>query len=45
MRDVWRFNPEVQFLANRGIGVMQANFCGSTGYGQAFWEAGFKQWV
>jgi dipeptidyl aminopeptidase/acylaminoacyl peptidase len=43
-RDVWGFNPEVQFLANRGIGVLQVNFRGSTGYGKAFWQAGFKQW-
>jgi dipeptidyl aminopeptidase/acylaminoacyl peptidase len=43
-RDVWGFNPEVQFFANRGIGVLQINFRGSTGYGKAFWEAGFKQW-
>ena len=43
-RDVWRFNPEAQFLANRGVGVLQINFRGSTGYGKAFWEAGFKQW-
>lgn len=43
-RDVWGLNPEVQFLANRGIGVLQINFRGSTGYGKAFWEAGFKQW-
>jgi dipeptidyl aminopeptidase/acylaminoacyl peptidase len=27
------FDPEVQFLANRGIGVLQINFRGSTGYG------------
>ncbi len=43
-RDVRRFNPEAQFLANRGVGVLQINFRGSTGYGKAFWEAGFKQW-
>jgi dipeptidyl aminopeptidase/acylaminoacyl peptidase len=43
-RDVWGFNPEVQFLANRGIGALQVNFRGSTGYGKAFWQAGFKQW-
>ncbi|PWT80769.1 MAG: S9 family peptidase, partial [Acidobacteria bacterium] len=43
-RDQWGFNPEVQFLANRGYGVLQMNFRGSTGYGRKFWEAGFKQW-
>ena len=43
-RDSWRFNPEVQFLANRGYAVFQMNFRGSTGYGRKFWEASFKQW-
>ncbi|MDQ3115615.1 MAG: S9 family peptidase [Verrucomicrobiota bacterium] len=43
-RDVWGFNPEVQFLANRGYAVLQMNFRGSTGYGRKFWEASFKQW-
>jgi dipeptidyl aminopeptidase/acylaminoacyl peptidase len=43
-RDVWGYNPEVQFLANRGYAVLQMNFRGSTGYGRAFWEASFKQW-
>ena len=43
-RDVWQFNPEVQFLANRGYGVLQMNFRGSTGYGRAFLEASFKEW-
>ncbi len=43
-RDTWRFNPEVQFLANRGYAVLQMNFRGSTGYGKQFWEASFKQW-
>ena len=43
-RDVWGFNPEVQFLANRGYAVLQMNFRGSTGYGRGFWEAGFKKW-
>lgn len=44
MRDVWRFDQNVQFLANRGYAVLQMNFRGSTGYGRAFWEASFKQW-
>jgi len=43
-RDNWGFNPEVQFLANRGYCVLQMNFRGSTGYGRAFWEASFGQW-
>jgi dipeptidyl aminopeptidase/acylaminoacyl peptidase len=43
-RDNWGFNPEVQFLANRGYAVFQMNFRGSTGYGRQFWEASFKQW-
>lgn len=43
-RDGWGFDSEVQFLANRGIAVLQVNFRGSTGYGKSFWLAGFKQW-
>jgi len=43
-RDGWGFNSEVQFLANRGYAILQLNFRGSTGYGRAFWEAGFKKW-
>lgn len=40
----WSSNPETQFLANRGYAVLEVNFRGSTGYGRAFLEAGFKQW-
>ncbi len=43
-RDYWGFNSEVQFLCNRGYGVLQINFRGSTGYGRTFLEASFKQW-
>ncbi len=43
-RDSWGFNPEIQFLANRGYAVFQMNFRGSTGYGRKFWEASFKEW-
>jgi dipeptidyl aminopeptidase/acylaminoacyl peptidase len=43
-RDNWGFNPEVQFLANRGYAVLQVNFRGSTGYGRKFMESSFKQW-
>ncbi len=43
-RDYWTYNPEVQFLANRGFAVLQVNYRGSTGFGKNFWEASFKQW-
>jgi dipeptidyl aminopeptidase/acylaminoacyl peptidase len=43
-RDNWGFNPQVQFLANRGYAVLQMNFRGSTGYGREFWEASFGEW-
>src|SRR5579883_350252 len=44
VRDKWTYNPEVQFLANRGYAVLQVNYRGSMGYGRKFWEASFKQW-
>lgn len=43
-RDVWGYNAQVQFLANRGYGVLQMNFRGSTGYGKSFLQASYKQW-
>ncbi len=43
-RDHWGFNPEVQFLANRGYAVFQMNFRGSTGYGKEFMLKSVKQW-
>jgi dipeptidyl aminopeptidase/acylaminoacyl peptidase len=43
-RDSWGYDPEVQYLANRGFAVLQMNFRGSTGYGRKFWEISFKQW-
>lgn len=43
-RDSWGFNPEVQFLANRGYAVLQMNYRGSVGYGKKFWQDSFKQW-
>jgi len=44
VRDSWTYNPEVQFLANRGYAVLQVNYRGSTGYGKEFWQKSFKQW-
>lgn len=43
-RDRWGFQPEVQFLANRGYAVFQVNYRGTRGYGKEFWSAGFKEW-
>ena len=43
-RDSWGYSSQVQFLANRGFGVFQMNFRGSTGYGREFWELSFKEW-
>ncbi|MCF7689191.1 MAG: alpha/beta fold hydrolase [Cephaloticoccus sp.] len=39
VRDVWGFNPEVQFLASRGYAVFQPNFRGSAGFTQAISKA------
>lgn len=43
-RVTWGYNPEAQFLANRGYAVLMPNFRGSTGYGKKFLNAGNKQW-
>ena len=43
-RDNWGFNPEAQMLANRGYGVLQMNYRGSTGYGKDFFLKSSKQW-
>lgn len=38
-RDSWGFNPEAQFLANRGYAVLQMNFRGSTASDAASWRS------
>ncbi len=43
-RDAWGFDPEAQWLANRGYLCVQVNFRGSTGYGKAFVNAGDREW-
>ncbi len=43
-RDTWGYDPESQWLANRGYAVLQVNFRGSTGYGKEFLNAGDKEW-
>jgi len=44
VRDNSDYDPEVQFLANRGYVVLQPNYRGSEGYGKAFYEKGEGQW-
>jgi dipeptidyl aminopeptidase/acylaminoacyl peptidase len=43
-RDVWGYDPEAQWLANRGYLCVQVNYRGSTGYGKSFVNAGNKEW-
>jgi dipeptidyl aminopeptidase/acylaminoacyl peptidase len=38
------FSREVQFLAERGMAVLQVNYRGSEGYGKSFLEAGKREW-
>ena len=44
-RDSFGYNPEHQWLANRGYAVLSVNFRGSTGFGKAFVNAGDKEWA
>ena len=43
VRDKLRFDSEVQYLANRGYAVLQANYRGSKGYGEEFSKLGDGQ--
>jgi dipeptidyl aminopeptidase/acylaminoacyl peptidase len=44
-RDVWGFDWLPQYFANRGFAVLQPNYRGSTGYGDAwFGKNGFQAW-
>ncbi len=43
-RDTWGFDPEAQWLANRGYMCIQVNYRGSTGYGKSFVTAGDREW-
>ncbi|HSY44493.1 MAG TPA: alpha/beta fold hydrolase [Steroidobacteraceae bacterium] len=43
-RDYPRFDWLVQFIASRGYAVLQPQFRGSTGFGDAFEQAGYRQW-
>ncbi|KAK5823676.1 aminopeptidase [Linnemannia elongata] len=43
-RDSYGFNPEHQWLSNRGFAVLSVNFRGSTGFGKSFVDLGNGQW-
>jgi dipeptidyl aminopeptidase/acylaminoacyl peptidase len=43
-RDGYGFNPEHQWLADRGMAVLSVNFRGSTGFGKGFLNAGDREW-
>jgi dipeptidyl aminopeptidase/acylaminoacyl peptidase len=45
VRDTWGYDPEAQWLANRGYAVLQVNYRGSTGYGKDFLNAANRQWA
>jgi dipeptidyl aminopeptidase/acylaminoacyl peptidase len=40
----WGWDSESEFLASRGYVVLEPEFRGSTGYGAAHFQAGWKQW-
>lgn len=40
----WRWQAMEQFLASRGYLVISPDFRGSSGYGEAHYKAGWKQW-
>lgn len=43
-RDFPLYNGDVQFLATRGYAVLQPEYRGSSGFGEAFRKAGYRQW-
>jgi pimeloyl-ACP methyl ester carboxylesterase len=42
-RDYNFFDPEIQYLANRGFSILRVNFRGSSGYGKIFQDQGRSQ--
>jgi dipeptidyl aminopeptidase/acylaminoacyl peptidase len=40
----WGWKADTQFLASRGYAVLEPEFRGSTGFGDAHFRAGWKQW-
>lgn len=41
-RDIWGFDPVVQYFATRGYGVLQINYRGSSGYGIEHMKQGLE---
>jgi len=44
-RDQFGYDPEHQWLANRGYAVLSVNYRSSTGFGKAFVNAGDREWA
>lgn len=44
VRDYWGFSSYNQFLSHNGYSVLQVNYRGSAGYGNAFKTAGHRKW-
>lgn len=44
IRDNWAWQADAQMLASRGYAVLQVNFRGSGGYGNAYYEAARAAW-
>ncbi|ALN92594.1 dienelactone hydrolase family protein [Lysobacter gummosus] len=44
IQDHWQFDDDAQVLAAAGYAVLQVNYRGSGGYGEAFIQAGRREW-
>lgn len=44
-RDSWGYDPEAQWIANRGYASLQVNYRGSTGFGKKFLHAADREWA
>lgn len=45
IRDMWGWDPEVQYFASHGYAVLQVNYRGSGGYGMKFQDLGYGHWA